>query len=95
MKKDTIIIDTRKYSEEEQAAFIEGWKDAGGYTDDLDLGTPCPWACAWHHTDYEIEAPKGTTPYQAGAIWWDFCKDTLAEVLAEEERQRDKEDDDE
>ena len=45
-KKMTTTIDTTRFTEEEQDAFIEGWEEAGGVTDDAGGENPrraqCP-----------------------------------------------------
>ena len=47
MKTDSIhTITTSDLTEEQQAAFITGWEDAGGYTDDCEA-SPAPWCCPW------------------------------------------------
>lgn len=59
-------LNLKTLTEEQQAAFIEGWESAGGLTDDLE--TPNPWCCPWYWTD-EIEV-EGETPEEWGADWW-------------------------
>lgn len=75
-------IDTKDFTKEQQAQFIEGWESAGGYTDDL--GSPAPWCCPWHHGNTRIEV-TGDDPRDWGAQWWDQCKDEIEELLKDEE----------
>ena len=78
-------IDTADLSEEEQEAFIEGWENVGGYTDDLDE-SPAPWCCPWYHSNTVITV-KGSTPQEWGADWWSQCRDEIEEELANESEQ--------
>lgn len=78
-------VDTADLSEEEQEAFIEGWENVGGYTDDLDE-SPAPWCCPWYHGNTVITV-KGSTPKEWGADWWSQCKDEIEEELANEFEQ--------
>ena len=76
-------IDTADFTEEQRQAFIEGWENAGGYTDDLDE-SPAPWACPWYHGNTKIEV-TGDDPKSWGAQWWAQCKDEIEELLRSEE----------
>lgn len=67
-------------TEEQKDAFVEGWKNAGGLTDDLE--TPNPWCCPWYWTD-EIEV-EGETPEEWGADWWRQNKAEIEALIAEE-----------
>lgn len=67
-------------TEEQKDAFIEGWKNAGGLTDDLQ--TPNPWCCPWYWTD-EIEV-EGETLEEMGADWWRQNKAEIEALIAEE-----------
>lgn len=78
-------VDTADLSEEQQQEFIEGWENAGGYTDDLDE-SPAPWCCPWYHGNTVITV-KGSTPKEWGADWWSQCKDEIEEELANESEQ--------
>ena len=59
-------IDTADFTKEQQNAFIEGWGNAGGYTDDLD-DSPAPWCCPLHHGNTKIEV-TGDDPKSWGAL---------------------------
>lgn len=59
-------LNLKTLTEEQQKAFIEGWENAGGLTDDLE--TPNPWCAPWFWND-EIEV-EGETPEEWGADWW-------------------------
>lgn len=78
---DSKKIETSALTEEQQAAFIEGWENAGGYIDDLE--TSCPWCCPWFYAKTIIV--DGETPEQWGASWWDQCKNDVEENLKETE----------
>ena len=65
--------------------FIDGWENAGGYTDDLDE-SPAPWCCPWYHGNTVITV-KGNTTQEWGADWWSQCKDEIEEELANESEQ--------
>lgn len=71
-------IETSALTEEQQAAFIEGWENAGGYADDLDECSPYPWCCPWLWSA-EIFV-DGDTPEEWGASWWDQCKNEIDEL---------------
>lgn len=77
------MLDTRKLTEEQQQAFIEGWEAAGGYTNDLDE-SPAPWCCPWYHGNPIIEV-EGEDPHAWGAQWWSQCKDEIEQILKESE----------
>lgn len=42
-------LNPKTLTEEQRDAFIEGWKNAGGLTDDLE--TPNPWCAPWFWND--------------------------------------------
>lgn len=67
-------------TEEQQDAFIEGWKNAGGLTDDLE--TPNPWCAPWTSCD-SIEV-EGSTLEEMGADYWRQCKPEIEAQLATE-----------
>lgn len=67
-------------TEEQKDAFVEGWKNAGGLTDDLE--TPNPWCAPWFWND-EIEV-EGETPEEWGADWWRQNKAEIEVLIAEE-----------
>lgn len=83
------MIDTKDFTEEQQAQFIEGWEAAGGYTDDLD-DSPAPWCCPWYHGNTKIEV-VGDDPRAWGAQWWAQCKEEIEELLKEEKEAEDEE----
>lgn len=76
-------LNLKSLTEEQQDAFIEGWKKAGGYTGDLETPNPYPWCCPWDYTD-SIEV-EGETPEEWGADYWKQCKDEIEANLATEE----------
>lgn len=78
----TVKIDTTKFTEEQEARFIDGWENAGGPTSDLEAGVDTPWCCPWYW-EPEIEV-EGTTPEEWGASWYAQCKEELDRLLAEE-----------
>ena len=78
-------VDTADLSEEEREAFIEGWENVGGYTDDLDE-SPAPWCCPWYHGNTKIEV-EGDDPREWGKQWWNQRKDEIEEELANESEQ--------
>lgn len=77
-------IEMATLSEKQKAAFIEGWENAGGYTDDLDVCSPYPWCCPWLWAA-EIWV-DGETPEEWGASWWEACKDEIDELTEDEEQ---------
>ena len=84
-KAMTTTIDTTKFTEEERDLFIEGWKDAGGYVEDLEAGVDCPWCMPWYWCE-TIEV-TGTDIKDWGAQWWEQCKDEVEALLKEEAEQ--------
>ena len=75
-------LNLKSLTEEQQDAFIEGWKKAGGYTGDLETPNPYPWCCPWDYTD-SIEV-EGETPEEWGADWWRQNKAEIEALIAEE-----------
>lgn len=78
-------------SEEKRAAFIAGWKNAGGYTGDTD--TPAPWCCPWSWAAaITVNLPEWLDSaerdaYRAlGAAYWAKCRPEILEILEEERR---------
>lgn len=81
MTAKTILI-LKSLTDEQQAAFIEGWENAGGFMGDLE--TPNPWCCPWDWTD-EIEVEvEGETLEEMGADWWRQNKAEIEALIAEE-----------
>ncbi|MDR1587393.1 MAG: hypothetical protein LBS57_08060 [Treponema sp.] len=76
-------MDTTVYTEYQRGQFVSGWEDAGGYTGDLD--TPTPWCCPWLHADTTIPMPEGSSPREAGRLWWESCREEVEELLAQEQ----------
>lgn len=72
------ITTTTAFSADQQRDFIEGWKNAGGYVDDLGE-SPAPWCCPWYYMK-EIEV-SGTTFQEWGASWWNQCKTEIEKSL--------------
>lgn len=72
MKNTLREVDTKDFTEEQQAQFIEGWKSAGGFTDDLN-DSPAPWCCPWKHGSTKIKV-FGPSPKSWGAQWWNQNK---------------------
>ena len=79
-------IAARKLKEEERGAFVEGWTEAGGYTDDLD--TPAPWCAPWTY-DANIKV-TGTDVKSWGAQYWEQCRKEIEALLAEEAQNADE-----
>lgn len=79
-KKMTTTIDTTKFTEEERAAFIEGWEEAGGYMGDAD--SPAPWCCPWDGV--ELIEVTGVDIKGWGRQYWIACKPEIEQILAEE-----------
>lgn len=77
----TIKLDTTTMTEEQRAAFIEGWEEACGYTDDM--GSPDPWCAPWYTK--EIIEVKGNDPKDWGAQYWEQCKEEIESYLVVEE----------
>lgn len=88
-KKMTTTIDTTRFTEEEQDAFIEGWEEAGGVTDDAGGENPCPWCCPWTYGE-TIEV-TGTDVKDWGRQYWLQCKPEVEAALAEEAASADEE----
>lgn len=61
-------------------AFIDGWRKAGGYMDDL--ACPAPWCCPWYSCE-SLTLP-GNTPEEWGAAYWEQCRPEVERLLAEE-----------
>lgn len=76
--KTTLIL--KSLTEEQQKAFIEGWENAGGLTDDLE--TPNPWCAPWTSCD-SIDV-EGETLEEMGADWWRQNKAEIEALSAEE-----------
>ena len=75
-------LNLKLLTEEQKDAFIEGWENAGGLTDDLE--TPNPWCAPWFWNDeIEIEV-EGETPEEWGADWWRQNKAEIEALIAEE-----------
>ena len=74
-------LNLKTLTEEQQKAFVEGWENAGGLTDDLE--TPHPWCCPWDWND-EIEV-EGETLEEMGADWWRQNKAEIEALIAEDE----------
>ena len=89
-KKMTTTIDTTRFTEEEQDAFIEGWEEAGGVTDDAGGENPCPWCCPWDYGE-TIEV-TGTDVKEWGGQYWQQCKPEIEAALAEEAAAKEAED---
>ena len=77
----TIKLDTKTMTEEQRAAFIEGWEEACGYIDDM--GSPDPWCAPWY--TQEIIEVTGNDPKEWGAQYWEQCKDEIEHYLVVEE----------
>ena len=90
----TFDLDVSNLSQEDQDAFVEGWKDAGGYTGDIDPGVyiDTPWCMPWLWRDpvkvdaYELTAVP-TTMQAWGAAWWAQNRVEIEKTLAEEAAQ--------
>lgn len=80
MTKET-IINPADLTEQEQAEFISGWEEAGGFMDDCE-DNPCPWCCPWYYMDSIVVS--GDTPYEWGASWWEACREEAESIRREE-----------
>ena len=84
-------VDLQDLTDEQREAFVQGWKDAGGYMGDSD--SPNPWCCPWYwgedHTWF-----KGTTPEEWGAEWWEECQGQIREELWFESLNEEEEEED-
>lgn len=76
-----IVVDTTRFTEEEQDRFIEGWAEAGGPCDDGECSEP--WCCPWFWNS--TITVHGTTPEEWGADWFRQCKPEIDAILAEDE----------
>lgn len=86
-KKIMTTIDTDDFTDEQQAAFIEGWEEAGGYTGDTD--SDAPWCAPWcYHSEIEV---TGTDVKDWGRQYWEQCREEVEQLLAEEEKERRRE----
>lgn len=74
-------IDTREFNEEQRGAFVDGWREAGGYTGDYEA--EAPWSCPWDY-NYVIEV-EGDDVKDWGAQYWAECKDEVEALLKEDE----------
>lgn len=86
-EKMTTTIDTTRFTEEDQDAFIEGWEEAGGYMGDAD--SPAPWCCPWYGESL-IEV-TGTDVKDWGRQYWLQCKPEVEAAIAEEAASADEE----
>ena len=74
-------IDTREFTEEQRGAFVDGWREAGGYTGDYEADAP--WSCPWDY-NFVIEV-EGDDVKDWGAQYWAECKDEVEALLKEDE----------
>lgn len=78
-----MLVCVSKFNSEQEEAFIEGWKKAGGYVGDLD--SPYPWCAPWtHRACIEVDA-ESDDPAIIGAAWWKECAAEVEKELKEEE----------
>ncbi len=88
----TIRVPTKVlYPSERRAAFLRGWKAAGGYVGDIHSDTPwcCPWWWAAAITvDLDAWIDDGIDDaYEAlGAAYWEKVGPEVEELLEEERR---------
>ena len=85
----TTTIDTTRFTEEEQDAFIEGWEEAGGVTDDAGGENTCPWCCPCTYGE-TIEV-TGSDVKDWGRQYWLQCKPEVEAALAEDAASADEE----
>jgi hypothetical protein len=63
------FVNTTSFTDEERAAFIQGWRDAGGYMGDL--GSTAPRCAPWYHDEAWAEVSnEALSPQKMGAEWW-------------------------
>lgn len=77
----TKTINTVAMTEEQRAAFIKGWENAGGYMGDVE--SPAPWCAPWY--SYETIEVEGETFEEMGADWWRQCEDEVELLIFAEE----------
>ena len=77
MTKTIVLIDM---TEEEREAFVNGWKNAGGYMGDVE--SFAPWCAPWEWK-FAIEV-EGETPEEWGASWWNKRRKDVEKYLKEE-----------
>lgn len=82
-QKYEATINNHYITAEEKSDFIKGWRDAGGYMDDVEAQSPCPWCMPWMGgTDVTCE---GETAYEWGQSYWQACKDEVESLIKEEQ----------
>lgn len=77
----TKTINTVAMTEEQRAAFIKGWENAGGYMGDVE--SAAPWCAPWY--SYETIEVEGETFEEMGADWWRQCEDEVELLIFAEE----------
>lgn len=76
-------INTSALTEDQKAAFVRGWENAGGPMDDGDSATP--WCAPWEWAP-EISV-TGDDPEDWGAQWYAECAPEIAAIEAETEEE--------
>ncbi len=73
-------------TEEQQEAFVRGWKRAGGYVGDSE--SPSPWCCPWLSGESVVLMSCSEDPEEWGAQYWGEVKNEVLAIRAEEEIDR-------
>lgn len=73
-------------TEEQQEAFVRGWKRAGGYVGDSE--NPSTWCCPWLSGESVVLMSCSEDPEDWGAQYWEEVKNEVRAIRAEEEIDR-------
>ena len=73
-------------TEEQQKAFVRGWKRAGGYVGDSE--SPSPWCCPWLSGESVVLQSCSENPEDWGAQYWEEVKNEVRAIRAEKEVDR-------
>lgn len=73
-------------TEEQQEAFVRGWKRAGGYVGDCESSSP--WCCPWLSGESVVLMSCSNNPEDWGAQYWEEVKSEVRAIRAEEEVDR-------
>lgn len=75
------LVNTSKWSEEDQQAFYDGFVAAGG-PDEYQVDGPTPWGAPWL---YEVNTKvRGTTPYEMGKSHWHNVREEYLRIACDE-----------
>lgn len=78
----TCDLDMAMLTAEDKAAFVRGWENAGGYTDDRNCQCPpdAIWCMPWTFR-YHLNVPACMSMEELGKWWWEECRDEVADML--------------